>query len=160
MSMSRAPVVCRSPNMVLKRYRGTVTWDVWSSLGGTLMGLGGLGKSMMSPATLFTMDCRGRRRHGRVRAAHPRGFDPASPTQPPPVSNPAPPRPAPAVGKAFRLTLMSSSMYWLEMRGSVARVNSTDPRGPKGTRPAWGEEEGGRPYEPSPPKITGPTSIY
>lgn len=46
---------------MLKRYKGTVTWDVWSSLGGTLMGLGGLGKSMMSPATLFTMGCRGRR---------------------------------------------------------------------------------------------------
>lgn len=101
MSMSRAPVVCRSPNMVLKRYRGTVTWDVWSSLGGTLMGLGGLGKSMMSPATLFTMDCRGRRRHGRVRAAHPRGFDPASPTQPPPVSNPAPPSPRPSSGQGL-----------------------------------------------------------
>lgn len=27
-------------------------------------------------------------------------------------------------------------MYWLEIRGSVASVNSTDPRGPRGTRPA------------------------
>lgn len=27
-------------------------------------------------------------------------------------------------------------MYWLEIRGSVARVNSTDPRGPRGTKPA------------------------
>lgn len=39
-------------------------------------------------------------------------------------------------GPRRTLTLMSSSMYWLEVRGRVARVNSTDPRAPRGTRPA------------------------
>lgn len=57
--MSSAPLVCRSENTVLKRYSGTVTCDVWSSLGGTFTGGSrGLGKSMTSPATLFRMGYR------------------------------------------------------------------------------------------------------
>ena len=47
------PKVYRAQTL-LKRYRGVVTWDVWSSLGGTLMEFWGLGKSMMSPTMLFT----------------------------------------------------------------------------------------------------------
>lgn len=47
------PRVYRARTM-LKRYRGAVTWDVWSSLGGTLMGFQGLGELMMSPTVLFT----------------------------------------------------------------------------------------------------------
>lgn len=134
--MSRAPLVCRSPNMVLKRYRGTVTWDVWFSLGGTLMGLGGLGKSMMSPATLFTMDCRGRTWEG-LRAAHPCGFNPVPPVWPPPV-----PHHTPTVGRASEDTHVDVQLYVLvrgERQGGQSEFHR--PKSPKGHQTCMRREE-------------------
>lgn len=140
MSRSRAPLVCSSPNMVLKKNRGTVTWDVWSSLGGTLMGLRGLGKSTMSPATLFTMGCRGGRRGAAdLRAAHSPGSDSASPSWPP-----LGPHPPPVVGRALVGTYIDIQLYVLV--GDERQCGQSEfhgPKSPKGHQ-AWMRRGGKR----------------
>lgn len=94
-----------------------------------MTGRRGLGKSMTSPAMLFTMGYQAGDRNRWVcncSASH-LVQDPHSLLW----LHHGPHCPGPGT-----LTFISSSMYWLEIRGSVARVNSTDPRGPRGTRPA------------------------
>lgn len=118
---------------MLNRYRGTTTWDVWSSLGGTLMGFGGLGKSMTSPAMLFTMGCTGGDREARLPS-----LGDSAPYQPRPA-----PHHTPSCGQALAGTHVDIQLYVL-VRDKRQRGQSKfhGPKSPNGHQACKGRGGG------------------